>query len=297
MHSDTLAQAPFHAIAAPLRGRISEWCELPPTRCCCGVEMTEGRILNPPEGEKVYLYRHSIHCPEALAQEAATRRAVTLRLLSEQYIHTLPPGLDGLEAYRTEFPTTGHGSAVSLLLRWAAKLETTGQTPATGVALCGAVGAGKTTLLLAFARDITRILTRTSKRAGFAPVEFIQEQTLWLNITRTMSRRDDDGQHAIVERLSTVPVLIIDNLGGQSVSTWWVDTILFHVINTRNLHGLPVFATTKYPFGALAQRLHTPDPKTGVPPSCAPDLADRLREMLVWCPIQGESHRQPRRDF
>lgn len=110
----------------------------------------------------------------------------------------------------------------------------------------GIWGLGKTHLVCALANAL---IDRYADRAGRCPVYFVSEPQLFLKIRSTYNRRNDrqppqETEEEIYRRLTTVPLLILDDVGKEEVSDpRFVQRVLFAVIDGRYQNMLPVIIT------------------------------------------------------
>lgn len=292
---------------------------LAPRQCPgCGELMSEGTIVRDPRGQEHYAYRHEAKCRPALELLEQASATAMRESLKAQYLHPsesgLPPAvralvdtrdwleIDGLVAYRRAFagsletPASSHFRALGLATRFVIAISS-GRVPAAGLALQGPVGTGKSTLLSALARDVIRAYVDSGLPTGGRP------PLLWCHTTRLKERLQDQfnrhGEERLLEqvqRLIRVPVLVLDNLGGEDPSPWWVNQILFGIFSERYEHRRPVLVTTKYTQEALRLRWGSAT-RDGKRAESAEDILSRMDERLVWQPLQCESFRTLQVDF
>jgi DNA replication protein DnaC len=276
----------------------------------CGELMAEGSRMTLPGNREVIVYAHESRCLEFQRLERRRELALTRRSLALQYLNgpalpraTVDGGtktvIDSLAVYRQCFPeTTGDGGthhrSVLVAERFLAAVADR-RIPNSGFILAGQVGVGKSTLMNAFARDLIRSYVGASLyTGGRCPVVWWKEQALWEHVTGQMDKPGRE-QEDLLGPLIHAPILIIDNLGGQDPSPWWIDTVLFNVVDERYQAGKPILATTKYSLERLKARWRVSS--HGRTASCTEDLIDRLQHRCMELLILGGTHRKTKVDF
>lgn len=113
-----------------------------------------------------------------------------------------------------------------------------------GLYICGEVGTRKTTLASAVAR---RLLLEGRRR-----VLFTGDVAMMDAIRDTFSGSGRASE--VVDRFSSVPVLVVDDLG-KAPPTEWAISRVFQIVNARYEAMLPVVVTSQYSRGELIDRL------------------------------------------
>lgn len=122
-------------------------------------------------------------------------------------------------------------------------VDTFKKEPQKGLYIYGPFGVGKSYLLGAIANELAAI--NVSSFIVYFP-EFIREMKQSL------------GDHSINEKLDTVkkaPVLMIDDIGAESMSSWMRDDILGTILQYRMLEGLSTFFTSNFDWSELEYHL------------------------------------------
>jgi len=105
-----------------------------------------------------------------------------------------------------------------------------------GLLFMGPVGVGKTHLAVG-------ILNELAERKG-AICRFCDFADLLANIRRRYAA-DNFDEYTLVDRLATVEVLLLDDLGSMKIRDWTLD-LLSYVINQRYEHKRLIIATTNF---------------------------------------------------
>lgn len=133
-----------------------------------------------------------------------------------------------------------------------------------GIILMGGAGTGKTHLASAIANYLMH--------ESLVPVKFGTFANL-LDKMKLAFHTDKD----VVNQLSNVSILIIDDLGKEKY-TEWAQQVLFQVIDNRYNNELPIIITTNLTPGELRERFGEP-------------IISRLMEMCYGIAMNGENYR------
>jgi len=112
-----------------------------------------------------------------------------------------------------------------------------------GLYLYGPFGVGKTYLLGAIANELAE--KRISSMLIYYP-EFMRE---------LKGSFQDNSFNAKVDGVKNVPVLMIDDIGAESMSSWMRDDILGAILQYRMLENSPTFFTSNFDFTQLEHHL------------------------------------------
>ncbi len=121
------------------------------------------------------------------------------------------------------------------------------QNPEGWFILEGPSGSGKTCLAAAI---VNRRLERGS------PAFFVVVPDLLDHLRATYSPSSDVTYDLLFEQIKNAPLLVLDDLGSQS-STSWAEEKLYQIINHRFNARLPMVVTTNIPVDELDERLRT----------------------------------------
>lgn len=174
--------------------------------------------------------------------ERAERRVAALRTLSD---------LESLARMTFEtFIPEGHGLSPDKQanLRWAyEEARDFAQNPAGWLVLKGGYGCGKTHLAVAIANGCVE---------RGQPVLFITVPDLLDHLRAAFAPSSPAAYDTRFEEVRTVPVLILDDLGTES-STSWVQEKLFQIFNYRYNAQLPTVITTNHELEEIPLRLRS----------------------------------------
>ncbi|MDL4840645.1 primosomal protein DnaI [Aquibacillus rhizosphaerae] len=114
-----------------------------------------------------------------------------------------------------------------------------------GLYFYGPFGVGKTYFLGAIANELAD--RNISSMLIYMP-EFVREMK---------SSLKDDSVNTKIEYFKKVQVLMIDDIGAESLSAWFRDEILGSILQYRMMERLPVFFSSNYSLKQLEQHLAT----------------------------------------
>ncbi|MGN7297621.1 primosomal protein DnaI [Ferdinandcohnia sp. SAFN-114] len=112
-----------------------------------------------------------------------------------------------------------------------------------GLYLHGSFGIGKTYFLGALANGLAQ--KKVSSMLVYVP-EFMRE---------LKGSLQDQSINSKIDAVKKVPVLMLDDIGAESMSSWMRDDILGSILQYRMLENLPTFFTSNFDFKGLEHHL------------------------------------------
>ena len=149
-----------------------------------------------------------------------------------------------------------------------------------GMYLYGSMGSGKTYAMCAIANELAK------REIGCAVVYFPE---LIADIKASFNRADD-GSENTVEKLKNVPVLMLDDIGSESVTSWMRDEVLGRILNHRMNHELPTFFTSNFNFEQLQSHYEQTN-RNEYEPVKAARILERIKAMAVPVELVGKNYR------
>ncbi|UFT97995.1 primosomal protein DnaI [Radiobacillus kanasensis] len=147
-----------------------------------------------------------------------------------------------------------------------------------GLYFSGPFGVGKTYFLGAIAKELAE--RRIGSMLIYMP-EFVREMK---------SSLKDDSVNRKVEEFKKVPVLMLDDIGSESLSAWFRDEILGSILQYRMMERLPIFFTSNYTMNQLENHLATSN-RGDTEQLKAGRIMERIKQVSKEVPIFGTNRR------
>ena len=148
-----------------------------------------------------------------------------------------------------------------------------------GLYLHGSYGIGKTYLMAAMANQ----LATSGKRATL-----LHFPTFANELRNAIGRKDNNLQEKL-QAIKTEPVLVLDDLGAESLSAWIRDDILGVILEYRMQNDLPTFFTSNFSMADLEE--HLAETKDGIEPVKAERLMQRIQYLAKEVTMAGRNRR------
>ena len=149
-----------------------------------------------------------------------------------------------------------------------------------GIYLYGAMGTGKTYAMCAIANEL-------AKRGISCAVVYFPELIAGIKASfKTVNDTDDT-----VEKLKNIPVLMLDDIGSESVTSWMRDEILGRILNHRMMYELPTFFTSNFNLEQL-QSHYAQTNRNEYEPVKATRILERIKALAIPVELVGKNYRR-----
>lgn len=158
------------------------------------------------------------------------------------------------------------------------EVRTTGQLPAKGLYIFGEFGVGKSYFLGALANELAEL--KIQSLLVYVP-EFLREMKQAIQ------------EQSLAEKIDFVkkaPVLMLDDLGAEALSSWTRDEILGTILHFRMAENLPTFITSNFDYKELEEHLAYSS-KGDREPVKAGRMMERIRSITVPVKLNGKNRR------
>ena len=254
-------------------GKLKDYCDvLQKCASCKGLDFCR----QPKRGQRLILHLDRFLMNE-LHDCAYHKKEIELKKHKQQFVEA-----DMAESYFTvdlpslhvEHESTNYKSvytkATNLILGKSEK----------GIYFAGKPGAGKTYL----AAGIANFYAKQGKRIAFVNVPKLIAEL-------KMMFQDSDAMEQKLKRIQKADVLVLDDIGGESVTAWSRDDILLPLLDARMEKRRLTLFTSNYSMEELKQRLSLTSNKMSEPVA-AERLFERMRTLSDEIFIKGDSRRK-----
>ncbi|PXW90083.1 replicative DNA helicase loader DnaI [Streptohalobacillus salinus] len=210
-------------------------------------------------------------CLYTLQQEAQKKRHAKVKSLY------MPK--DILEAKITAIDSSSpdRHDAIKRVVRYAQSIDQ--GVSEKGLYFHGPFGVGKTYFLGALANEFA---DRNIETMLIYMPEFVRE---------IKSSFKDDSVSEKVEAFKKVKVLMIDDIGAESLSSWFRDEVLGSILQYRMMEGLPVFFSSNYDLRQLEKHL-AQNSKGDIEELKAGRIIERIKQVSSPVLIDAENRRE-----
>lgn len=150
-----------------------------------------------------------------------------------------------------------------------------------GMYLYGSMGSGKTYAMCAIANELAK------KGVGCAIVYFPE---LIAEIKASFNTGTGNGDGQTVEKLKNVPILMLDDIGSESVTSWMRDEVLGRILNHRMNHELTTFFTSNFNLEQLQSHYEQTN-RNEYEPVKAARIIERIKAMAQPVELVGKNYR------
>lgn len=170
-------------------------------------------------------------------------------------------------------------AAVELVSEFLDKFDRTGELPAQGLYIHGPFGTGKSYLLGAVAGELAK--RHVPSVLVFVP-EFLRELKQSIQ---------DQSLNEKIDFVKRAPVLMLDDLGAETLTAWTRDEVLATILHHRMAEKLPTFFTSNFDYKEMETHLsYTQRGDKEVVK--AGRIMERIRAMTVPVQLYGENRRE-----
>lgn len=224
---------------------------------------------------ELYLEREQIHIRYNVCEKkkAADEKKRQRTLVKSLYV---PKEILHATFHQLDQDTTSRIVAIDKAIEFATttKPGITGN----GLYLHGQFGVGKTFIMGAVANELAE--RNISSMLVYTP-DFFRELKSGIH---------DGSYNKKLELVKSTPVLILDDLGAETMSSWIRDDILGVILQHRMLEKLPTLYTSNYDFELLEEHLAYSQ-KGGIEQLKSKRIMERIRHFAEPVYIEGENRR------
>ena len=262
-----------------------------PVSCVfCGAELRYRPLFNPFDKSKVFrwLSPPQCECPKSKEhwakieeeerqrkeeEEASERERLRIKKAEQLFAMSKLPARFTDRTFENFITTSDNQEAFKIALDYAENFrekKASGQ----GLLFSGTVGTGKTYLAAA----ITLRLVENCQSVIFGTVT-----TLLGRIRQTYTKNSEFDEREIIDQLTNVSLLVIDDLGKEK-PTEWTEQMLYEIINARYENNMPLVITTNISLKEIRERYE----------NNGPAIESRIIEMCQGIRMIGKDFRKKR---
>lgn len=160
-----------------------------------------------------------------------------------------------------------------------AEYNRTGELPRKGFYLYGEFGVGKSFVLGAIANELAALKVRSV--VVFVP-EFLREMK---------NAIADNTLNEKIDYVKKAPVLMLDDIGAETMSAWTRDEILGTILHYRMSEQLPTFITSNFDYAGLEHHLAQTS-RGDVEVVKAARIMERIKAVTMPIQMDGKNRRQ-----
>lgn len=159
-----------------------------------------------------------------------------------------------------------------------ATYKRTGELPKKGFYLYGKFGVGKSFVLGAIANELATLKVKTV--VVFVP-EFLREMKNAIG---------DNSLNEKIDYVKKAPVLMLDDIGAETMSAWTRDEILGTILHYRMSEELPTFITSNFDYNGLEHHL-AQSQRGDIEVVKAARLMERIKAVTIPVQMDGANRR------
>lgn len=174
--------------------------------------------------------------------------------------------------------TSSRIKIANLAAEFISQYKETGELPKKGFYIYGEFGVGKSFVLGAVANELASLKIRSV--VVFVP-EFLREMK---------SAIGDNSLNEKIEYVKKAPVLMLDDIGAEIMSSWTRDEILGTILHYRMSEELPTFITSNFDYSGLENHLSQTQ-KGDNEPMKAARIMERIKAVTIPIQMDGVNRR------
>ncbi|CQR48097.1 Primosomal protein DnaI [Paraliobacillus sp. PM-2] len=221
-------------------------------------------------GQEIHIYYEK--CKYKIQREQQQQRANLIKSLH------MPKDILQASIRQLDDRDPKRHDAIRKVISYVSKLDK-GKVPEKGLYFYGPFGVGKTYFLGAIANELAD--HNIACMLIYMP-EFVREMK---------SSLGDDSLQNKIEQFKSIPVLMIDDIGAESISAWFRDEILGSILQYRMMERLPVFFSSNYSLSQLEKHLAVTS-KGDIEELKAGRIIERIKQLSENVPLFSENRRK-----
>ncbi|MCL2559111.1 MAG: primosomal protein DnaI [Turicibacter sp.] len=149
-----------------------------------------------------------------------------------------------------------------------------------GLFIHGSYGTGKTYTLCVIANEL-------AKKGFGCAIVYLPELIAEL---KSNFGNNEVSNNAIIEKIKQVPVLMLDDISGVTITGWMRDEVLGRILNHRMMHELPTFFSSNSNYDELLATFSETN-RVGLEPVKATRVMERIKALSVPVELVGKNYR------
>ncbi|WP_255508035.1 MULTISPECIES: primosomal protein DnaI [Lysinibacillus] len=246
---------------------------------CCGCDHTD-QCTNLLNGfiPKLQIIRNSIEIEYTRCQQKIIEdeRRESANMISSMF---MPKDVLRARIKDLAIDNDSRMDVAEIAAKFIKNVRETGELPAKGLYIYGKFGVGKSFVLGAIANELASLKIRSV--VVFVP-EFLSEMKQAIS---------DNTLQEKVDFVKKAPVLMLDDLGAETLSAWTRDEILGTILHYRMAEELPTFITSNFDYDGLENHLANSQ-KGDVEVVKAARIMERIKATTIPIQLEGANRRQ-----
>lgn len=245
---------------------------------CCGNGTDFCRNILQGFIPKLYLSNGNIRIKyeRCLKKVQEDQEKETARMVTSMYIpkDVLEARLDSVE-----IDSDSRVEVVDFITSFVEMYKKEGKLPTKGVYLHGKFGVGKTFIFATLANEMAMLKV---------PSLIVYTAELFRELRSSLK---DGTFEQRIKFIKEIPLLMLDDLGSEPITTWIRDEVLGSILHYRMTNKLPVFITSNYNYSELEEQLSYTE--SGQEDSLkAGRILERIKSTTIELCLKGENRRR-----